>query len=476
MKRMKSAWEFGDLFDDKSARQVFTVSEITTAVKRLLEREWPSLWIRGEITNLRLQSSGHAYFSLKDPSAQIQCVLFRGEAASFDRSLLADGQSVILGGALTVYEVRGQYQMRVTAVELAGVGALQVAFEKLKRKLEAEGLFATERKRPVPRLPRCIGIVTSPTGAALRDVIHVVARRAPGLELILAPCRVQGTGAAEELARAIEKLNEFAESGSPAAPDLILITRGGGSLEDLWAFNEELLARAISKSKLPIVSAVGHEIDFTISDFVADLRAATPSAAAEMISEGWFGSREFVAEAASRLRDIAQARLEATRGSIAQIQHRLTLLHPRRRLDTQAQRLDDAQSSLARSARTSIKIRGAAWHSIATRLAQVRPALVVQRRGKELHQHSAQLAHFARHRFRILTTRFEGIRVRLELLSPRNVLQRGYSITLDPETGKVIRSAEEVQRGQRIKTRFKTGEIRSVVETTKTEEDLAAER
>src|SRR5882724_3368544 len=276
----KTQWDFGELFPvEQIARRVLSVSELTWQIRRLLEQHVGRIWVTGEITNLRNQTSGHLYFTLKDANAQLSCVLFRGEL-QVNRSLLEDGRKVNLQGELTVYEARGQYQLRVTAVELQGVGALQVAFEKLKQKLHTEGLFAQERKRPLPRFPRRIGLVTSPTGAAIRDVLHVIQRRNPALEIILAPCRVQGDGAAREIAEAIRMLNEFNSS-----LDLILVTRGGGSLEDLWAFNEEPVARAIFESKLPVVSAVGHEIDFSIADFVADVRAATPSAAAEIITE-----------------------------------------------------------------------------------------------------------------------------------------------------------------------------------------------
>ena len=468
MKRMRSGWDFGELFDENSVRHVFSVSEITASLRRVLEREWPRLWIRGEITNLRLQSSGHAYFSLKDAGAQIQCVLFRGEATEFDRGVLRDGQGVVVGGSLTVYEVRGQYQLRVTDVELAGAGALQLAFEKLKQKLAAEGLFAPERKRPLPRLPGCIGIVTSATGAALRDVVHVIERRAPGLRLILVACRVQGAGAAGELAAGIELLNEFtSRPGTPSAcpaPEFILLTRGGGSIEDLWAFNEEVLARALFHSKLPVVSAVGHEIDFTISDFVADVRAATPSAAAEIITEGLFASRQFVAEAATRLRETARTRFEAEREQLELLRRRLTRNHPQRRLNEQAQRLDDASEALSRSVRTSSRIRTAALRSLAVRLAQVRPAVLLTRRGKEVEHLATKLRQLTRHRLDARNNQLRSTKMRLELLSPRNVLQRGYSITLDANSGAILRTAGAARPGQRIVTRLKHGQLRSTVE------------
>src|SRR3989454_993280 len=314
-KQTKSQWDFGELFPAETTRRVLTVSELTTQVKRLLEKSIGLVWVTGEVTNLRVQSSGHVYFTLKDANAQLNSVLFRGESVE-NRDLLQDGRKLIVQGDLTVYEPRGQYQLVVRAVELQGVGALQLAFERLKRKLQAEGLFAPERKRPLPKYPQRIGLVTSPTGAAIRDVLHVIQRRNPGLDIIFTPCRVQGEGAAQEIAAAIRLLNAFARpvgslhrSTGPALAgstlsrlkasidlDLILITRGGGSLEDLWAFNEVAVARAVFESAVPVVSAIGHEIDFTICDFVADVRAATPSAAAEIITEGVFASRQFVAE------------------------------------------------------------------------------------------------------------------------------------------------------------------------------------
>src|SRR3954447_26133641 len=238
-KPSKSQWDFGELFPTEATRKVLTVSELTGQVKRLLEKQVGQVWVTGEVTNFRAQSSGHFYFTLKDFESQVSCVLFRNEARE-TRALVQDGRKLVLQGDLTGYEPRGQYQLRVTAVELQGVGALQLAFEKLKQKLNAEGLFAQERKRALPRYPQRIGIVTSPTGAAVKDVLHVVRRRNPGLEMVLVPCRVQGQGAAEEIAAAVRLLNWWNSSQSAPALDLILVTRGGGSLEDLWAFNEEV--------------------------------------------------------------------------------------------------------------------------------------------------------------------------------------------------------------------------------------------
>jgi exodeoxyribonuclease VII large subunit len=471
-KPTKSQWDFGELFPPspggvgatspaEQARRVLSVSELTAQVRALLEKQIGSIWVTGEVTNLRAQSSGHIYFTLKDAASQLSCVLFSRERVPH-RGLLADGQKVLLQGDVTVYEARGQYQLIVRAVELQGVGALQIAFEKLKQKLAAEGLFAPERKRPLPKYPQRIGLVTSPTGAAIRDVLHVVRRRNPGLEIILAPCRVQGDGAAQEIAASIRLLNEFniTEGRVPRVPDLaeaenlgtrltrpfgkldlILVTRGGGSLEDLWAFNEEVVARAIFDSAIPVVSAVGHEIDFTISDFVADIRAATPSAAAEIITEGVFASRQLVM---SLVRRMAQA-------------------HPRKRLDESLQRLDDLLASLLRCGKHGVRERQVACQNLAMRLRQVRPKQLLQQRRELLNLNRQRLRELAHLRFRDLKNGLAATEARLRLLGPEQVLARGYSITMDAATGRVLREAGKTKPGQALKTRLAQGEITSHV-------------
>jgi exodeoxyribonuclease VII large subunit len=436
MSKSKSQWDFGELFPTEQTRKVLSVSELTGQIRALLEKQIGQIWVGGEVSNLRAQSSGHIYFTLKDAGAQLSCVCFR-DAARESRALLADGQQVILQGDVTVYEVRGQYQLVVRQIELRGVGALQVAFEKLKLKLAAEGLFAPERKRPLPKYPQRIGLVTSPTGAAIRDVLHVVKRRNPGLEIIFAPCRVQGQGAAAEIAEAIRLLNEL------GSLDLILITRGGGSLEDLWAFNEEIVARAIFESAIPVVSAVGHEIDFTIADFVADVRAATPSAAAEIITEGVFASREFVA---NLMRRMAQA-------------------HPRRQLNEHLQRLDDLQTGLLRQTKQGVRERQVVCQNLATRLRQVRPKQFLKQRREVLQATQKRLRELAREQFKNCKTSLAATESRLRLLGPEQVLSRGYSITMDAATGKIIRRAKDAKAGQRLKTRVKQGEIQSTVGT-----------
>ncbi len=465
----KSQWDFGELFPvEPPSRKVLSVTELTGEIRRLLEHQVGQVWVTGEITNFRSQSSGHIYFTLKDASAQLSCVLFRGEF-QVDRSLLQDGQKVLLQGEVTVYESRGQYQLRVTAVEARGLGALQAAFEKLKQKLSAEGLFAPERKRPLPGFPQRIGLVTSPTGAAIRDVLHVVQRRNPALQIVLASCRVQGEEAAGEIAAAIRLLNEFhsfrlAMGDARSGIDLILVTRGGGSLEDLWAFNEEIVARAIFESALPVVSAVGHEIDFTISDFVADVRAATPSAAAEIITEGVFSSGPFIAEVGGRLRQLLNQQLADKAEMLNQSRQRLARLHPRRRLQDWQQRLDDLHVSLLRAAKQKASQQRLTWRNLAERLVRVRPAILLKQRREVLRLAAQHLYEQGHHRLSELNNRLGLLSARLRLLGPEQVLARGYSITRDAETGKVLRDACQARRGQRLRTRLQRGEVISTVE------------
>lgn len=469
MGTLKSQWEFKELLAAPDLRRVFSVSELTTSVKRLLEQQIGRVWVTGEVTNLRSQSSGHLYFGLKDANAQLSCVLFRAEARSFNRDLLRDGVGVNLHGELTVYEARGQYQLIVTAVELRGVGALQVAFEKLKQKLQTEGLFAAERKRPLPRYPQRIGIVTSSSGAAIRDVVQAVRRRYPGLELVLASCRVQGQGAGEEVACAIRLLGEWhtrAGEDPTRRLDLILVTRGGGSLEDLWAFNEEVVARAIFESQLPVVSAVGHEIDFTISDFVADFRAATPTAAAEIITEGYVASRQFMSEAAERLGELARARVQRRAEDLGRAVQRLQRQHPLRWLQERWQRLDDLQSTLQRCARYAYRVHQAACQTLRQRLWRVKPSQIMARRAQAANVLYRRLHERTRLQLQVARQRLANATSTLRLLSPQNVLERGYSITMDAASGRVVQSAHGVKTGQILKTRLKEGEIESTVRPT----------
>src|SRR5436305_2229903 len=357
-----------DLFPKTS--RVFSVSELTQSIRGTLETKFGSVWVQGEISNYKLHPSGHQYFTLKDQRAQISCVIWRDTMAP-PRQPLTDGAQVQVYGTVTVFEARGQYQLNVQIIQPRGVGLLQAKFEALKRKLEAEGLFAPERKRLLPKFPHRVGIVTSPSGAAVRDMLNVLRRRAPWLQILINPVRVQGTGAAQEIAVAIR---EFATPNEVFAPvELIVVTRGGGSMEDLWEFNEEIVARTIADVTVPIVSAVGHEIDFTIADFVADLRAPTPSAAAELIVPDIVDLRRQMdvcvrglgRELLNRVRD-AQQRLDHARDSL-----RRCLAH---RVDNYRRGLVHALAALqARSPARELMLRRNRFGDLDRRFAELPP-------------------------------------------------------------------------------------------------------
>ncbi|MBL67773.1 MAG: exodeoxyribonuclease VII large subunit [Verrucomicrobiales bacterium] len=456
----QTQWDFGELFTPEETRHVLTVGELTARVKGALEGQVGEVWVTGEVSNLRQQASGHVYFSLKDDRTQVACVLFRGTRVG-QRDLLEDGLKVVLRGELTVYEPRGQYQLIVRALELQGVGELQVRFERLKEKLRAEGLFDSGRKRELPQVAQRMGVVTSLDAAALRDVLHVVRRRQPSLEIVIAPSRVQGSGAERELARGVEQLNRFAEGGEL---DLILLTRGGGSLEDLWAFNEEALARAVAGSRVPVVSAVGHEVDFTICDFVADVRAATPSAAAEIITAGAVNLGERLSALAGRIARGARRGVAAGHRDVGELGARLLRSHPRRRLQSRMQRVDELTEDLRRGWRVQWRGLAGKWESALDRLRRFRPRAVVAAKadlarglGRGLRENGA--ARLADKRLRL-----EHLADALRLLAPDNVLARGYSITTDSKSGAIIRRASEVKKGQWLRTRVAEGEFGSTAD------------
>jgi exodeoxyribonuclease VII large subunit len=423
-----------DLFQQTS--KVLTVSELTRSIRGTLETKFRAVWVQGEISNYKLHPSGHQYFTLKDQRAQIACVIWRDTVLP-PRQPLVDGSQVQVYGTVTVFEARGQYQLNVQILQPRGVGLLQAKFEALKRKLEAEGIFAAERKRPLPRFPRRIGIITSPSGAAIRDMVNVLRRRAPWLQILINPVRVQGTGAAQEIAVAIRELALPNEAFAPL--DLIVVTRGGGSIEDLWEFNEEIVARAIFHSALPIVSAVGHEIDFTISDFVADLRAPTPSAAAELIVPDIIDlqrqidgcMRALSRQLLSRVRD-AQQRLDHARETLQRC-----LVH----------KLDGYKRNLAHITR-ALQARSPA-----------RELMMRRNRFADLHRRlvasPTRFLENARHRFE----RIEGI---LRVLGPDATLRRGYSITMS-ERGKIVRTIGAVRPKMKIRTRVSDGEFSSEI-------------
>jgi exodeoxyribonuclease VII large subunit len=447
----------GDLFG--AAAKVFTVAELTRQIRGTLETKFGAVWVQGEISNYKLHPSGHQYFTLKDQRAAISCVIFRNTLPP-GKQPISDGAQVQVYGNVSVFEARGQYQLNVQILQTRGAGLLQAKFEALKRKLEAEGLFDPARKRPLPKFPKRIAIVTSPSGAAIRDMLNVLRRRAPNVAVLISPVRVQGIGAAAEIATAI---NELAAGEGPWEPiDVIVIARGGGSIEDLWEFNEEIVARAIFNSALPVVSAVGHEIDFTIADFVADLRAPTPSAAAELIVAD-------SAELGRRVNELANCLQKYLRSFLLQSQTRLRFLSERTLARELTQRLRDAQQQLdlttellrrrlkqfvidARAALSS-RMQSLQTHDPKRDLVARRTSLA------DLHRRFAaqapRLLQNAQERFR----RVEGI---LRVLGPEATLRRGYSITTDA-TGNVIQTATAVRRGSRIKTRVADGAFDSEV-------------
>jgi exodeoxyribonuclease VII large subunit len=416
--------------------KVFTVSELTRSIRGTLETRFAAVWVQGEISNYKLHPSGHQYFTLKDQRTQISCVIWRDTMVR-QRQSPADGAQVQVYGSVTVFEARGQYQLNVQILQPRGVGLLQAKFEALKRKLEAEGLFSQERKRALPKCPRRIGIVTSLSGAAIRDVLNVLRRRAPWLEILINPVRVQGIGAAQEIAVAIRDFTKPNEMFAPV--DLILVTRGGGSIEDLWEFNEEIVARAISHSAIPVVSAVGHEIDFTICDFVADLRAPTPSAAAELIVPDVIDlqrqldrcSRTLGRQLLSRIRDVQQ-RLDHGRENLSRC-----LAH---KIEGYKRGLDHAVRVMqARSPMRELMMRRNYVADLRRRLL-ASPVRVIEN---------------ARHRF----SRIEGI---LRVMGPEATLRRGYSITTN-DGGQIIRTTSAVTSKSRIRTRVSDGEFDSEV-------------
>jgi exodeoxyribonuclease VII large subunit len=391
------------------ANQALTVSEVNRRVKLMLEQGLPSVAVQGELSNVKLHTSGHLYFTLKDEYAQISGVMWRSRIASLG-FVPQDGMTVVVSSRITVYEVRGVYQLDVSSMRQVGVGDLQAAFERLKEKLKAEGLFDLSRKKPLPQYPERIGLITSPTGAVIHDVLSGFRRRFPGLRVILQPVRVQGEGAAQEIARALQTFNEFGQV------DVLILARGGGSLEDLWPFNEEVVARAIARSRIPVVSAVGHEVDVTIADFVADLRAPTPTAAAELV-----------------VRDRA-ALLDILRNSCYRMQGSVT--------------------STLQHRRTHV---GHLLKSYAFN----RPFDLLHRYSQQVDELGRSLATAAFHGFTLTSARVRSLEERLRALSPALVLKRGYAIVR--KEGAIVRSARSLQRHDDLTLEFDDGKIRSTV-------------
>jgi len=391
-------------------KNVITITELTRQIKYALETSFPRVWVEGEISNFKQHTSGHLYFTMKDEGAQLSAVMWRSRVANLTFQP-EDGMKVIVRGSITVYPPRGNYQIDVEQIQPVGLGELQIAFERLKQKLAAEGLFDADHKKPIPEFPERIGIVTSETGAALQDIKSVLSRRHPSVEVLLAPVRVQGAGAAEEIAEAIKRMNRIGNL------DVLIVGRGGGSLEDLWAFNEEVVARAIYASKIPIISAVGHEIDFSIADFVADLRAPTPSAAAELVVRDRTELLEDIANLCYTMRGVLDNRISDFRSQTASLVTSYTFNRPRDMIREYSQSVDELDRNLVVS-----------------------------------------FAHVAQ----MVRQRHDSLRHQLQALNPHGVLKRGYAIVR--KDGRIISSANSLHRDDEANIQFHNGTVGVKVE------------
>ncbi|HEX7013348.1 MAG TPA: exodeoxyribonuclease VII large subunit [Steroidobacteraceae bacterium] len=447
------------------ARDVYTPSRLNREARTLLERGFPSLWLEGEISNLSRPSSGHWYFSLKDESAQLRCAMFR-QRNLLTRFTPRDGAHVLVRGRVSLYEPRGEYQFIADHMEEAGEGALRRRFELLKIKLAREGLFESARKRPIPRLPKRIGVITSPTGAAVRDVLHILRRRFCSIPVLVYPVQVQGAAAASQIAAKIRLASARAEC------DVLILARGGGSLEDLWAFNEEVVARAIYECSIPIVTGIGHEIDFTIADFVADVRAPTPSGAAELVAPDcneWLRSFALLAR---RLEVAVRRSLRNRQDRTRWLERRLSQLHPGTQLRQQAQRLDELEQRLVRAMRSELGSRRSAVAHLFAHLRQHSPAVRVEAaRGRLQVARAAMRSTIARH----LERRHTRLRIaagKLDAVSPLATLKRGYAIVTNA-SGNVITDARGLRTGEEIEARLARGSVRARVERTEPPEDPA---
>ena len=398
--------------NDEKEKHIYSVSEITKYIRVILEDSFPGVWIEGEISNFVLHSSGHMYFSLRDKTAVLKCAMFKraNEKLKFKPK---DGMRVICFGSISVYEARGDYQLIAEEIEPKGIGALQLAFQQLKEKLQKEGLFSDAYKVPIPFLPTRIGIVTSPTGAAIRDILNIARRRFSNVEIIINPVKVQGESAKDEIAQAIKDFNRFKNI------DVMIVTRGGGSLEDLWPFNEEVVARAIYGSEIPVISAVGHEIDYTISDFVADFRAPTPSAAAELVIPKKDDLINAISTSLARLKNALVSKLDTLTGRFTALKESYILKQPLNLITQYEQKIDDLSKGLA-----------------------IRIDHIVKMRGEN----------------------FKLSAGKLETLSPLAILSRGYSITTKMPDGVIVKDAGSLKAGDEVETKLGRGKFKSRVE------------
>ncbi|HUE43443.1 MAG TPA: exodeoxyribonuclease VII large subunit [Candidatus Sulfotelmatobacter sp.] len=436
-------------------RRVYSVSELTGRIRDLFTRNFTDVLVEGEISNCHEAQSGHIYFVLKDERSQLRAVCFKTQVRAM-KFRPENGLHVTVRGSISVYEARGDYQIYVESIEPVGLGALQLAFDQLKKRLEAEGLFSPDRKKPLPRLPRCIGLITSPTGAAVRDVVRILRRRFPNVHLTLFPVRVQGDGAALEIVRALQFFNR------QQSVDVLILARGGGSLEDLWAFNEEAVARAISQSVIPVISGVGHETDFTIADFVADVRASTPSAAAELVVNTRREFDKHVADLRQTLADQLRYRILVLSRRVHELSARRGFRRPLDLLRQQRQRADEMTSRLAHALRANLTLSTKRFNIAHKRIVAFDFRMRIAAVRLRLEKLSTELAARSERAFRQKRDRFDRLGLQLQERSPLRVLERGYAIATD-STGKILRSSSQVAPGDAVNLRLHEGRLSTEV-------------
>jgi exodeoxyribonuclease VII large subunit len=442
-------------FNLMPTRQILTVSELTARIRDLLAKNFTDILVQGEISNCREAQSGHIYFTLKDERAQVRCVFFKQQRRGI-KFRPEDGLQVTLRGSISVYEQRGEYQIYVESLHPIGLGALQLAFEQLKKRLEAEGLFDAARKKPLPILPSRIGLITSPRGAAVRDVVRILTRRFPNVHLTVFPVRVQGEGAAEEIVKALKFFN------AKKMADVLILARGGGSMEDLWAFNEEPVARAIAASEIPVISGVGHETDFTIADFVADVRASTPSAAAELVVQTRREFDKHIADLRDTLSGLIRYRLLELSRRVHELSARRGFRRPLDLLRQQRQRADEMTSRLAVGLRARLEQSRKRFTAAHLRIASFDFRVKIAAFRLRLEKRSAELGVRIERLLRAKRELLARLALQLEERSPLRVLERGYAIATDA-SGNVLRSADQVQLGDSVAIQLHRGRLTTEV-------------
>jgi exodeoxyribonuclease VII large subunit len=442
-------------FNLQPERRIYTVSDLTARIRDLFAKNFTDISVQGEISNCREAQSGHFYFTLKDERAQVRCVLFKNQQRGM-KFRPQDGVQVTVRGSISVYESRGEYQIYVESLDPVGRGALQLAFEQLKKRLEAEGLFDAARKKPLPLLPSRIGLITSPSGAAVRDVVRILTRRFPNVHLTLYPVRVQGDGAAEEIVEALQCFHK------KLTVDVILLVRGGGSLEDLWAFNEEGVARAVAHSSIPVICGVGHETDFTIADFVADIRASTPSAAAELVVQTRREFDKHVADLKDELESLIRYRIVEFSRRVHGLGARRGFRRPLDLLRQHRQRADELTSRLGLGLRRRLQLSRRRFTAAHLRIARFDFHAKIGRLRLGLQSRSTELGVRIERALRVKWERWERLSVQLQERGPMKALDRGYAIATDA-AGNVIRDAEQVAIGDNVEIRLHRGRLSTEV-------------